>query len=98
MLRWARIYPASIIGSYSFLAEASAAMETGMKQLFIALAGFTYLYQGYNYPYYYNDPPLGFNAPSHAPFVYNGVDRDFYNPSNESSWDRSWRREQEGLR
>ena len=77
-----------------------------MKQLFIALAGFAYLYQGYNYPYYYyqgynypyyyNDAPLGYFAPYHAPFVYNGVDRDFYNPSNESSWDHSWRREQEG--
>jgi hypothetical protein len=75
-------------------------MEIGMKQLFIALAGFAYLYQGYNYPYYYQDynypSPLGNFAPYHAPFVYNGVDRDFYNPSNESSWDRSWRREQEG--
>ena len=68
-----------------------------MKQLFIALAGFAYLYQGYNYPYYYQ----GYNYPYYynfapSPFVYNGVDRDFYNPSNESSWDRSWRREQEG--
>jgi hypothetical protein len=72
-------------------------MEIGMKQLFIALAGFAYLYQGYNYPYYYQ----GYNYPYYynfapSPFVYNGVDRDFYNPSNESSWDRSWRREQEG--
>jgi hypothetical protein len=59
-------------------------MEIGMKQLFIALAGFAYLYQGYNYPYYnqdYNYPYIF--APYHAPFVYNGVDRDFYNPSNE---------------
>ena len=75
-------------------------MKIGMKQLFIALAGFAYLYQGYNYPYYYQDynypSPLGNFAPYHAPFVYNGVDRDFYNPSNESSRDRSWRREQEG--
>ena len=74
-----------------------------MKQLFWALAGFGYLYQGYNYPYYYQDynypyyyydSPQVFAAPYHSPFVYNGVDRDFYNPSNESSWDRAWRREQ----
>jgi hypothetical protein len=66
-----------------------------MKQLFMVLAGFVYLYQGYNYPYYYDTPQVF--VPYHAPFVYNGVDRDFYNPSNESTWDRAWRREQQGL-
>jgi hypothetical protein len=56
-----------------------------------------YLYQGYNYPYYY-DVPQPYIVPYNSPFVYNGVDRDFYNPSNESSWDRAWRRELEGWR
>jgi hypothetical protein len=68
-----------------------------MKRLFMVLAA-VYLYQGYNYPYYY-DVPQVYVPPipySRSPFVYSGVDRDFYNPSNESSWDRAWRRELEG--
>jgi hypothetical protein len=69
-----------------------------MKRLFMVFAAL-YLYQGYNYPYYY-DVPQGYYYPAlpyyRTPFVYNGVDRDFYNPSNESSWDRAWRRELEG--
>jgi hypothetical protein len=70
-----------------------------MKRLYMVLAGFVYLYQGYNYPYYYDyyNTPQVLAVPYHAPFVYNGVDRDFYNPSNESSWDRAWRREEQGL-
>lgn len=68
-----------------------------MKQLFVALAGFVYLYQGYNYPYYYDTPPA-MALPYHTPFVYNGTDRDFYNPSGESTWDRDWRLEQQGVR
>jgi hypothetical protein len=66
-----------------------------MKRLYMVLAGFVYLYQGYNYPYYYDTPQVFVPYPS--PFVYSGVDRDFYNPSNESSWDRAWRREMQGL-
>jgi hypothetical protein len=71
--------------------------EAEMRQLVLVLAGFVYLYQGYKYPYYYEPPPVA-AAPYHSPFVYNGVDRDFYNPSNESSWDRAWQLEQQGLR
>lgn len=68
-----------------------------MKRLFMVFAA-VYLYQGYNYPYYYDVPqvyvpPIPYYR---SPFVYYGVDRDFYNPSNESSWDRAWRRELEG--
>ena len=70
--------------------------ETEMRQLVLVLAGFVYLYQGYNYPYYYGPPPVT-AVPNNSPFVYNGVDRDFFNPSNESSWDRAWRLEQQGL-
>jgi hypothetical protein len=68
-----------------------------MKQLILTLGGFMWLYQNYNYPYYYAAPPIAV-APPYNAFVYTGVDRDFYNPSNESSWDRAWRRETEGWR
>lgn len=79
-------------------------MEMGMKHLVLTLAGsiwlyqgFTWLYQGYNYPYYYSAPPVA-AAPYYLPYAYRGVDRDFYSLSNESSWDRSWRRELDGWR
>jgi hypothetical protein len=58
----AGICPASIIGSsYSFLAD-------GDRN-----EGFAYLYQGYNYAYYYNDAPMGFFAPYHARLCATGL-------------------------